>query len=132
MLQPGACDDRGIAMAPCEFGKACDGAVDIRQQRIDGGARGQHGGGIDHVLAGGAPVHIARRIGIGLGDVSGEPSLATPVDDDVRSLARSLEDELHVQVSLGTAMPLPASAWYEPRKRWRAERLLEDIEPKSE
>jgi len=29
-------------------------------------------GGIDHVLAGGAPVHIARRIDVGLGDIGGE------------------------------------------------------------
>ena len=53
---------------PREFGKAGDGAVEIGQQRIDRGAQGQHRRGIDHVLAGGAPMHIARGLGVGLGD----------------------------------------------------------------
>ncbi len=72
MLQPGARHHRGVAMLPREPGKARDGAVEIGQQRIDGGAQGQHGGGIDHVLAGGAPMHIARGLGVGLGDIGGE------------------------------------------------------------
>ena len=53
-------------------GKARDGAVEVGQQRVDGGAQGQHCGGIDHVLAGGAPMHIARGIGVGLGDRGGQ------------------------------------------------------------
>ena len=38
------------------------------KQRVDGRAQHQHGRGVDHVLAGGAPMHIARGIGVGLGD----------------------------------------------------------------
>jgi hypothetical protein len=72
MLQPGARDDGGVAMLPRQLGKARDGAIEIRQQRVDGGAQGQHAGGIDHVLAGGAPMHMARGIRVGLGDLSGE------------------------------------------------------------
>ena len=72
MLQPGARDHRRVAMLPRQPGKACDGAIEIRQQRIDGGAQSQHGGGVDHVLAGGAPMHIARGLGVGPGDLGGE------------------------------------------------------------
>jgi hypothetical protein len=72
MLQPGACHDWGVAMLPREGGKARNGAAGIRQQRIDARAQSQHGGGIDHVLAGGAPMHIARSLTICLGDVSGQ------------------------------------------------------------
>ena len=72
MLQPGAGDDGGVAMLPCEMGKTRDGAVDIPAQRIDRRAQGQHCRGIDDVLAGGAPVHIARGIGVGPGDIGGE------------------------------------------------------------
>ena len=72
MLQPGARNDRGVAVPACKLGKADNGAIDIPKQRINGRAQGQHGGGIDHVLAGGAPVHIARRIGASPGDLGGE------------------------------------------------------------
>ena len=72
MLQPGAGDHGGVAMLTRQFGKARDGAIDVGEQRIDAGAQGQHGGGIDHVLAGGAPMHIARGVGVGLGDVGGQ------------------------------------------------------------
>ena len=35
-------------------------------------AQAEHGGGIDRVLAGGTPVHIARGIGVSPGDAGGE------------------------------------------------------------
>ena len=54
------------------FGKARDRAAGIGQQRIDAGAQSEHGAGIDHVLAGRAPMHIARGVGIILGDICGQ------------------------------------------------------------
>ena len=35
VLQPGAGDDRGMAVLARQFGKACDGAVGVGEQRID-------------------------------------------------------------------------------------------------
>ena len=49
-----------------------DGAVEIGQQRVDRGAQLEHERGIDNVLAGGAPVHVARGLGVGLGDFGGQ------------------------------------------------------------
>ncbi len=72
MLQPGARHDRGVAMLGCQFGKAGNGAVDIGQQRIEARTHGQHGGGIDDVLAGRAPMDIARGFRVGLGDLRGQ------------------------------------------------------------
>ena len=72
VLQPGARHHGRVAMFSREPGKARDGAVEIRQQRVDRGAQGQHGRGVDHVLAGGAPVHIARGVRVGLCDGSGK------------------------------------------------------------
>ena len=69
MLQPGAGDDRGMAVLTRQSGKACDGAIDVGEQRVDAGAQAEHGAGIDDVLAGRAPMHIARGFGIHLGDV---------------------------------------------------------------
>ena len=42
----------------------------------------------------------------------------------VRALARSLEARLGVRVELLAAEPLPASAYYAPRCRYRAEKLV--------
>jgi hypothetical protein len=53
-------------------GKAIDRAIDVGEQHIDTGAQAEHGAGIDHVLAGRAPMHIARRLGVRLGDVGGQ------------------------------------------------------------
>ncbi len=72
MLQPGARHDRGVAVLPREPGKAGNGAADIREQHVDARAKGEHGGGVDHVLAGGAPVHIARGVRVSPGDVGGQ------------------------------------------------------------
>ena len=59
-------------MLCCQLGKARNGAVEVGHQRIDGRTQGQHGGGIDHVLAGGAPMHVARGFRVGLGDLGGQ------------------------------------------------------------
>jgi hypothetical protein len=69
MLQPGAGDDRGMAVLTRQSGKAGNGAVDVGEQRVDAGAQPEHGAGIDDVLAGRAPMHIPRRLGIHLGDI---------------------------------------------------------------
>ena len=69
MLQPGAGDDRGVAMLSRQFRKAGHGAIDVAEQCFDRRTQGQHRGGIDDVLAGRAPMHIARGVGVGLGDV---------------------------------------------------------------
>ena len=69
MLQPGAGDDRGMAVLTRQSGKARDGAVDVGEQRVDAGAKPEHGAGIDDVLAGRAPMDITRRLGIRLGDI---------------------------------------------------------------
>src|SRR5258708_6209254 len=61
MLQPGARHHGRVAMLSREGGEAGDGAVDIRQQRVDRGAQAQHGRGVAHVLAGAAPMPIPRR-----------------------------------------------------------------------
>ena len=69
VLQPGAGDHRGVAVLTRQAGKAGDRAIDVGEQRVDAGAEAEHGAGIDHVLAGRAPMHIARRRGIRLGDI---------------------------------------------------------------
>ena len=58
-----------MAVLTRQSGKARDGAVDVGEQRVDAGAQAEHGAGIDDVLAGRAPMHVARRLGIHLGDV---------------------------------------------------------------
>ena len=69
MLQPGAGDHRGMAVLTRQCGKARDRAASVGEQRVDAGAQAEHGAGVDDVLAGRAPMHIARGLGIRLGDV---------------------------------------------------------------
>jgi hypothetical protein len=71
MLQP-ARHHRSVTMFARKLRKPFDRALEIRKQHVDSGAQGQHGGGIDHVLAGGAPMHIARGLGVGRGNLGGE------------------------------------------------------------
>ncbi len=66
MLQPGAGHHRGMPVLTRQSGKARDGAIDVGEQRVDAGAKPEHGAGIDDVLAGRAPMDIARRLGIRL------------------------------------------------------------------
>ena len=72
MLQPGARHDRGVAVLSRKPRKAGHCAVDVGQQRVDAGAQGQHGRGIDHVLAGRAPMHEAGGVLVGPGDLCRE------------------------------------------------------------
>ncbi|MDP2306940.1 MAG: hypothetical protein Q8P18_13025 [Pseudomonadota bacterium] len=46
--------------------------------------------------------------------------------DLVDAVADKLESEVQVRVSrVARPIPLPAAAWYAPRQRWRADRLLD-------
>ena len=55
-----------------ERGEPCDGAVEVGDQGIDRRAQLEHERAVDDVLAGGAPMDVARRCRIGLGDLGGE------------------------------------------------------------
>ena len=70
MLQPRPAHHGRVTMFQRQPGKTGDGAIDVGNQRVDAGAQHQHGSGIDHVLAGGAPMHITRGLGVGLGNGS--------------------------------------------------------------
>jgi hypothetical protein len=72
VLQPGAGDNGRVAMLARQFGKTCDRAAGVSEQRVDAGAEAEHGAGIDHVLAGRPPMDIARGVGIIFGDVRGQ------------------------------------------------------------
>ena len=69
MLQPCACDNRGLAMLNRQAGESCNRAVKIRDQGVDGGAQAQHRGGVDHILAGRAPVHVTCGGRVHTGDL---------------------------------------------------------------
>jgi len=78
VLQPGARHHGGCGRwLPRQPGEARDGAVEIRQQCVDRGAQAEHGRGIDDVLAGGAPMHIARGVGVGFARPGAEVSAFT-------------------------------------------------------
>jgi archaemetzincin len=54
--------------------------------------------------------------------------LGPPFPDDLReAIEAALRDELQVEVSWHERIPLPRAAWYAPRKRWRADVLLEHL-----
>ena len=72
VLQPGAGHHRRIAMLSRQCRKTRDGAAGVGEQRIDAGAQAEHGAGIDDVLAGRAPMDIARGISVGLRDMGGQ------------------------------------------------------------
>jgi len=50
--------------------------------------------------------------------------LGEPGEDLVEFIAESLKSRFRFTVRVTDPEPLPEFAWYEPRKRWRAERLL--------
>ena len=72
MLQPCACDHRRLAVLDRQPNESGNGAVEIRDQGVDGSPQAQHRGGVDHVLAGRAPVHIPRGGRVGTGDLRGQ------------------------------------------------------------
>ena len=54
--------------------------------------------------------------------------LGPPVPEDLRlAIEQALRDELAVEVVWHERVPLPRAAWYAPRKRWRADVLLEHL-----
>jgi hypothetical protein len=69
-----------LTRQPREVG---NGAVRVSKQRIDAGAKAEHGRGIDDVLTRRTPMDIARRLGVRLGDVGGQR-----LDERDRQVAR--------------------------------------------
>jgi hypothetical protein len=72
MLQPGAGNDGGVAMRSSQHREAGHGAVNIAKQCFDRRAQSEHHGRIDRILAGRAPMHIARGVRVHLGDAGGQ------------------------------------------------------------
>ena len=70
--------------------KARNGAVEIGRERIDGGAQIEHERGVDDVLAGGAPVDVARRLLVDLVDLRGQS--LDQRDRDVAGIDRGLAE----------------------------------------
>jgi archaemetzincin len=54
--------------------------------------------------------------------------LGDPSPELVRLVAGVIRSRFVLRVRVADAMPMPGEAYYAPRKRWRAERLLEAIE----
>src|SRR5687767_13513834 len=48
--------------------------------------------------------------------------------DLVRFVAESIEDRMNVEVRVADPIPHPKEAWYAPRKRWRADRILDHLD----
>ena len=71
-LQQGAAEHRRAAMLAREVGEGVDDGVELLQQRRQRLAELQHHRGVDDVLAGGAPVDVARGLGVALGDLVGQ------------------------------------------------------------
>jgi archaemetzincin len=42
--------------------------------------------------------------------------------------ARVLRSTFRLEIEVGGPLPFPAAAWYAPRKRWRAEKILEALD----
>ena len=72
LLQPGARHRRRLAMLDRHFRERADGAVKILHQGIDGRAQIEHQRGVDDVLAGRAPMHVAGGIGVAFHDFRGQ------------------------------------------------------------
>ena len=71
-LQERAAERRRLAMLARERSKGGDDAIELLHDGRQRFAELQHHGGVDHVLAGGAPMDVARRLGVALGDLVGE------------------------------------------------------------
>ncbi len=54
--------------------------------------------------------------------------LGDPSPKLVENVAGSLQKRFNFQVLVNDSVPLPRSAWYLPRKRWRAEKLLDFLD----
>jgi archaemetzincin len=51
-------------------------------------------------------------------------------DDQIEAVSTALTTEYGLAVTVLEPVALPEEAWYEPRRRWRAERLLDYLEPR--
>lgn len=63
-----------------------------------------------------------KLVVVPLGDTS--PAL-------VEFVVRSIERRFHLRVEVARARPLPPKAWYAPRKRWRADKILDHLDAMS-
>lgn len=54
--------------------------------------------------------------------------LGDPSKDLVQQTARSIRATFRFRVEVAEPMELPADAWYAPRKRWRAEKILDALD----
>lgn len=54
--------------------------------------------------------------------------LGAPSPDLVELVTRSLRERFRFEVRVAEPVPLPKEAWYAPRKRWRAEKLLDALD----
>lgn len=57
--------------------------------------------------------------------------LGRPSADLVAMVKETLERRMRVTVRVAEAMEMPAAAWYTPRKRWRAEKILDALDAKN-
>src|SRR5690349_5951441 len=51
-------------------------------------------------------------------------------DADVTMVVSALVEVYQVDVKILPRVPLPKAAWYPPRRRWRAEKLIQFIAPR--
>jgi archaemetzincin len=54
--------------------------------------------------------------------------LGDPSPDLVRMVVTTLRSRMRFEVRVAEPMPMPKDAWYQPRKRWRAEKLLDALD----
>lgn len=54
--------------------------------------------------------------------------LGDPSPDLVQMVAHTLEERFRFQVRIAEPMSMPKEAWYSPRKRWRAEKILDALD----
>jgi archaemetzincin len=53
--------------------------------------------------------------------------LGNPSKRTVQAVIASLRQKYKIEIVVGTRSPMPQSAYYAPRKRWRAEKLLDAL-----
>src|SRR5689334_11697899 len=75
----------------------------------------------------------ALTLGAAPVDLSTPPTIAVvPLGEVDDAALQAIRDDIaahaHVSVRIDPVRPLPAEAWYAPRKRWRAEKILDALD----